>query len=66
MAIVGWAKNGSITAVSGSGISVMSDSLMAFQPAIGRAVEHGPFGEMLLVDDRHVHRDVLHLLRAGR
>ena len=28
------AKNGSIVAVAGSGISVMSDSLMAFQPAI--------------------------------
>src|SRR5580698_7925731 len=31
---VGWAANGSITAVDGSGISVMSDSLIAFQPAI--------------------------------
>ena len=28
------AKNGSICAVSGSGISIMSDSLIAFQPAI--------------------------------
>jgi hypothetical protein len=29
-----WAEKGSSTAVSQSGISVMSDSLMAFQPAI--------------------------------
>jgi len=29
-----WAANGSITAVSVSGIRIMSDSLIAFQPAI--------------------------------
>ena len=34
IASVGWAKKGSIIAVSGSGISVMSDSLIAFQPAM--------------------------------
>src|SRR5919202_573697 len=33
-ASVAWAKNGSLWAVSGSIISVMSDSLIAFQPAI--------------------------------
>src|SRR5471032_1754985 len=32
--ILGLAENGSITAVVGSGIRVMSDSLIAFQPAI--------------------------------
>src|SRR5580698_1975384 len=31
---LGLAENGSITAVSGSGIRIMSDSLIAFQPAI--------------------------------
>ena len=34
MTIVVSAKNGSIVAVPGSGISIMSDSLIAFQPAI--------------------------------
>jgi hypothetical protein len=34
IASVGCAKKGSIAAASGSGISVMSDSLIAFQPAI--------------------------------
>ena len=34
MTMVVSAKNGSITAVSGSSISIMSDSLIAFQPAI--------------------------------
>jgi hypothetical protein len=29
-----WAANGSSTAVAGSGIRIMSDSLIAFQPAI--------------------------------
>src|ERR1700742_271829 len=32
--MLGLAENGSITAVSGSGIRIMSDSLIAFQPAI--------------------------------
>ena len=32
--MVGSAMNGSITAVSASGISTMSDSLMPFQPEI--------------------------------
>src|SRR5215207_97426 len=32
--IVGAEKNGSMTAVVGSGIRIMSDSLIAFQPAI--------------------------------
>ena len=34
MISVGWAANGSITAVAASGIRIMSDSLIAFQPAI--------------------------------
>ena len=34
MASVGCAKNGSMTAVAGSGISTMSDSLIAFHPEI--------------------------------
>src|ERR1700730_17920555 len=34
IASVVWAKNGSMTAVSQSGTSVMSDSLIAFHPAI--------------------------------
>src|SRR6185437_9951302 len=32
--MLGLAENGSMTAVSGSGIRIMSDSLIAFQPAI--------------------------------
>ncbi len=34
MTMLGFAANGSITAVSGSGIRIMSLSLMTFQPAI--------------------------------
>ena len=33
-AIVVWAKNGSMWALAGSGISVMSEASMPFQPAI--------------------------------
>ena len=61
IASVGWAKNGSMTAVSGSGISVMSNSLIAFQPAIEEPSNIGPVGEHVLVDDRLVEGDVLHL-----
>src|ERR1043166_10202284 len=44
-ATVGWAKNGSTTAVSGSGIRIMSDSLMAFQPAIDEPSNMMPFSQ---------------------
>src|ERR1700754_134099 len=46
MTMVVSAKNGSIVAVVGSGISVMSDSLIAFQPAIDEPSNMVPSAKM--------------------
>ncbi len=46
MTMVDCAKNGSMWTVSGSGISTMSDSLMAFQPAIEEPSNMTPSANM--------------------
>src|ERR1700761_5583259 len=46
MTMVVSAKNGSIVAVTGSGIRVMSDSLIAFQPAIEEPANMVPSANM--------------------
>ena len=56
-----WAKNGSITAVSRSGISSMSDSLIAFQPAIEEPSNMVPLVEEVVIDHRQVEGDMLPL-----
>ena len=52
MTMVEAAKNGSMQAEVGSGISVMSDSLIAFQPAIDEPSNISAVGEDVLVDQR--------------
>ena len=52
MISVGLAANGSSTAVEGSGIRIMSDSLIAFQPAIEEPSNMMPSTKALLVDGR--------------
>jgi len=60
-------EKGSSTAVVGSGISTMSDSLMPFQPAIDEPSNILPFREHVLVDDAGRHRHVLLLAaRVGK
>ncbi len=51
------AKNGSMLAVAGSGISVMSDSLIAFQPAIEEPSNIVPSAKMSssIIDDVEGH-----------
>ena len=61
MTIVVSAKNGSMVAVEGSGISFMSDLVDRLPAGDRRAVEHGAFGENLLVDHADVEGDVLPL-----
>ncbi len=46
IAMVDWAKKGSMWAVSASGISTMSDSLIAFQPAMEEPSNMTPSANM--------------------
>ena len=61
MTIVEAAKNGSMHAEVGSGMRVMSDSLIALQPAIEEPSKHQAVGERVLVDQRLVEGHVLPL-----
>ena len=61
MTIVVSAKNGSIAAVVGSGISIMSDSLIAFQPAIEEPSNIVPSAKISSSIMRDVEGDVLPL-----
>ena len=61
MTMVVSAKNGSIVAVTGSGIRHMSDSLIAFQPAIDEPSNIGALGKDFLVDHADVEGHVLPL-----
>ncbi|MNH95991.1 hypothetical protein D3C73_486470 [compost metagenome] len=54
MTIVDWAKKGSICTVAGSGMSTMSDSLIAFQPPIEEPSKHDTIGEHVLVDGGNI------------
>ena len=59
MTIVEAAKNGSMHADVGSGMRVMSDSLIALQPAIEEPSNTQAVGERIFVDERLVERHVL-------
>ena len=54
-------RRGRVTAVDGSGISVMSDSLIAFQPAIDEPSNIMPSRKDIVVDQGDVEGDVLPL-----
>ena len=61
MTMVVSAKNGSIVAVTGSGIRHMSDSLIAFQPAIEEPSNIDAFGKRVLFDHADVESHMLPL-----
>ena len=54
-------KKGSIWAVVGSGMRVMSDSLIAFQPAMEEPSNMMPSANSVFIDDADVESDVLPL-----
>ena len=58
---IGVALNGSTYQASRSGFRIMSLSLIAFQPAIERAVEHQAVGQLVLVEHARAHREMLPL-----
>ena len=60
------AKNGSMTAVARSGFRIMSNSLIAFQPAIDEPSNIVPSVEQVLVDQREVEGRRAATCRADR